>query len=263
MSIVLITGNHPQHAHLVSRLSRSSNVSGWIRETRESFVPSPPKKLDNELSKLFVTHFERRESAENQFFGNSRVPDIPTIDVLLSDLNRDRVKTFLLNLNPQLVISYGCHKLTFTDIAPPGTTFWNTDGGLPPDYRGVMTHFWPSYFLEPQMTGMTVHKPLEYIDGGAIIFQNSGTMVSGDGLHQLAARTVLEYADLLAGKLVNLDFDNLPDGLRQSSSGRLFLVRHWRPEHLRLFYQQYNDNIVYAMLAGKLKGACLSLIGVL
>ena len=113
------------------------------------------------------------------------------------------------------------------------------------------------------MTGMTLHETTEHIDGGAIIFQNAGTLVAGDGLHQLAARTVFEYADLLASKLDNMDLENLPQGNTQSGTGRLFLARHWRPEHLRLIYQQYNDGIVDAVLTGTLKGREPSLVGVL
>lgn len=263
MSIVLITGNHPRHGHLVSRIAQSANVVGWIREVRESFIPSPPVGLDDDICELFATHFNRRDEAEAQFFGASVLPDVPRIDVALKDLNGEQVNSFLSDLSPHLVISYGCHKLNINSIAPAGTTFWNTHGGLSPDYRGVTTHFWPSYFLEPQMTGMTLHETTEHIDGGAIVFQNAGTLVAGDGLHQLAARTVFEYAELLANKLVGLDFENLPCGYTQSGSGRLFLARHWRPEHLRLVYQQYNDRIVDAVLEGTLEGHKPSLVSVL
>ena len=57
------------------------------------------------------------------------------------------------------------------------------------------THFWPSYFLEPQMTGMTIHDLTQDIDGGNIIHQNSVSLVKGDSLHDLACRAVKEMGN--------------------------------------------------------------------
>jgi hypothetical protein len=41
------------------------------------------------------------------------------------------------------------------DFGATNLARWNIHGGLSPWYRGAITHFWPSYMLEPQLTGMS------------------------------------------------------------------------------------------------------------
>ena len=110
-------------------------------------------------------------------------------------LNGPDTIAFLTAVGPDLILSYGCHKLSPAVLACTGRYAWNVHGGLSPWYRGVTTHFWPSYLLEPQMTGMTLHETTDQLDGGAILHQTGVDMVSGDGLHDLAARAVQGFAD--------------------------------------------------------------------
>jgi len=260
MSIVLITGNHPRHAYLVRQLVAEGLVTGWVREIRESFIPTPPRDICSSLQSLFVKHFDKRESAEHEFFGSDTTAPVATLDVKVEDLNKLPTKQFIDQRAASLVISYGCHKLDVNFLGSPKTTFWNTHGGLSPEYRGVTTHFWPSYFLEPQMTGMTLHETTEAIDGGNIVFQSAATMVAGDTLHKLASRTVHEFVTQLASKLQQLDLNTLPKGITQTSTGRLFKSADWRPEHLELVYSHYEDRIVDAVIAGELTGRVPTLI---
>ena len=117
MSIKLVTGNHPGHMHLVSRLAQSVDVIGRIREVRENFTPLPANKLDDDLNELVVSHFEMRNEAKDQFFGESIPPALPEIDVLKSDLNGKWAQTFLHDL-AHLVISYEYKKLDVVSVAP-------------------------------------------------------------------------------------------------------------------------------------------------
>lgn len=263
MSIVIITGDHPRHKYLVSCLAKTGLVSAWIKETRESFLPEPPDHLSAELSDLFRRHFALRDTAEQEFFSTAETPHVPTLEVSLKELNAPQTVTFAAKFAPKLVLSYGCHKLSQTFLNGIDAKFWNTHGGLSPEYRGVTTHFWPSYFLEPQMTGVTLHETTDHLDGGAVIFQSAGEMVRGDGLHQLAARTVKSYAEQLSERLRNLDFNALPDGQPQKTYGRVFRVVDWRPEHLDLIYNQYEDRIVDALLDGRIEGREPTLVSVI
>lgn len=254
MSIVLITGSHPRHHYMVSSLLDTGLVTGWVKEIRESFVPAAPDNIPHDLQTLFTHHFENREEAEHRFFGAKQSISVKTLDVTAESLNDKETQSFVSSCNPSLVISYGCHKLEPSFLQTVQATFWNTHGGLSPDYRGVITHFWPSYFLEPQMTGMTLHETTDAIDGGGIIHQTAASMVAGDNLHALAARAVKEYVEDLQAKLTKIDFNNLPDGIHQKTSGRIFKSADWRPEHLRHIYETHNDRIVDAVISGELTG---------
>lgn len=255
MTIVAITGDHPRHAYFVRCLAETGLLTAWVRERRESFLPEAPAGLRSETRRLFDLHFALREEAEDAVFGSPDVSGIRIYDTSLDDLNGPGVIELLRKIGPKVVMSYGCHKLSSKLRAAVPATFWNTHGGLSPDYRGVITHFWPSYMLEPQMTGMTLHQTTDFLDGGEIIHQSGAVLNRGDGVHMLAAHTVRAYAKELMQVLPNaLEDETLPLGRQQKSSGKLWVSSDWRPEHLHFIYDTWGDRIVDRVLDGDIDG---------
>ncbi len=217
MSILLITGDHPRHHFFAQSLVSTGLVSAWIRERRGIFNPQPPAALSSHLKYLYHHHFNERERIENQFFNTAQKVSIPQLNVSKQELNATATLHFIQQYQPQLVISYGCHKLSTALIEASNAVFWNTHGGLSPEYRGVITHFWPSYFLEPQMTGMTLHETTAHIDGGAILLQTAVSLIAGDTLHMVAARAVITFTETLTRKITQLDLKNLPQGIHKKA----------------------------------------------
>lgn len=251
MKIVFICGDQPRHLHLARRLAATGTLAGLVLERREAFVPPPPPGLPEDTSALFIRHFANRESSENQFFGAPERPHGPRIlDIALHELNTPVVWNFLRGIQPDLLLSYGCHKLSPATLALAGER-WNIHGGLSPWYRGVTTHFWPSYMLEPQMTGMTVHDTTEAIDGGAVVHQVAGPMVRGDGIHDLACRTVHVLGEELAS-LIEVAGRGGVAKKSHATTGRIWRAEDWRPAHLHLVYETYGDRIVDHALDGRL-----------
>ena len=267
MSIILITGDHPRHVYLAQAVARTGRLSGWVVERREAFVPTPPDELSQDLQQLFKQHFEKRDAAEQYWFAAAKKVETEIADrydAELPDLNGDGVHAFIKDKAPDLILSYGCHKLTEETTSLAGRYAWNCHGGLSPWYRGVMTHFWPSYLLEPQMTGVTLHETTEHIDGGGVIYQTGTEMVAGDGLHLLAGRALKTFADKLPDVLLHaLDASQPVIGATQFSTGRIWTARMWRPEHLRVIYETFDDRIVDMVLEGELEGREAKLIGAL
>lgn len=258
MTIIAITGDHPRHAYIVGRLAEAGLLAGWIIERRKAFVPTPPADCTGRLRELFVHHFDKRAQAEHRFFGEATDPALlgaPTLNVTPETLNQDATGEFIRRISPRLVLSYGCHKLSDHTRAASDATFWNIHGGLSPRYRGVATLFWPSYFLEPQCTGITLHQTTAELDGGGIIHQSTASMVRGDGLHDLSSRAVSEFGKELPQVLKKaLGDEVLPSGPLQRNSGKLWLDADWRPEHLELIYDFYGDRIVDLVLDGRIRG---------
>ncbi len=361
MSVVIITGDHPRHLYFANELCNSGKVCGIIYEKRAPFIQTADDfgVLDSHLASLTNHHFKARAEAEEHFFGTcSKVSSIPTLTVEQSELNSDKVIAFLQAQKPSLVLSYGCHKLSaelMASVAPcrfwnthggfspdyrgvathfwpsymllvlsygchklsaelmasvAPCRFWNTHGGFSPDYRGVATHFWPSYMLEVEMTGMTLHETTDFIDGGSVIYQTGYDLTKDDTLHMVAGRTVQFYTEvemtgmtlhettdfidggsviyqtgydltkddtlhMVAGRTVqfytkklvsflqDLDYNHLPQGIVQKSSGKVWMSNDWRPEHLRLIYDFYQDNIVNLTINGELKGRKPKLVNAL
>ena len=266
MRIVTITGDHPRHGYLVRQVAESGLLAGTIVERRESFEPQPPDGLSNRLSALFTLHFNRRTEAEAHAFGDAaltEVAGIRSLQVELDSLNGPGTIAFLKEIGPDLILSYGCHRLEPPVLACARLYAWNVHGGLSPWYRGVATHFWPSYMLEPQMTGMTLHETTEQLDAGGIVHQTGVELVRRDGLHDLAARAAKGFADGLPDFLGHVaDAPEPVSGIPQTSTGRLWTVRAWRPEHLVVIYDHYEDRIVDRVLDGELEGREPKLVSV-
>ncbi len=258
MRVVTITGDHPRHAHLVHQAAASGLLAGTVIERREAFVPQPPDGLSKRLSALFTLHFNRRAEAEDRAFGGTGLTPLEGVPAHRTDaegLNGPDTLAFLKQVRPDLILSYGCHKLAAPVLACAGRYAWNLHGGLSPWYRGVATHFWPSYMLEPQMTGMTLHETTDQLDGGAVIHQTGVELVRGDGLHDLAARAVQGFADGLPDLLQQVAEAPEPmSGTPQRTAGRLWTAEMWRPEHLAVIYDHYEDRIVDRVLDGTLAG---------
>ena len=264
MAICLITGDHPRHKYLVKILFKSKKISGWVIEKREEIMPIIPENIENNLKQLFFHHFKKRNEVENSIFNlNNEIIDLPTFIIDKNRLNSKSTIEFIKNINPYLVISFGCHKLNSNFMEEINSRFWNIHGGITPDYRGVTTHFWPSYFLEPQMTGITLHETTNFLDAGEILLQTAAPMVRGDSLHRLACRNVEHFSETLLQKLYKLDLCQLPRGVVKKGYGKVFKGSDWRPEHLKIIYEIYKDKIVDAVLDGKLIGRQPKLCSVL
>ena len=256
MSVVLMVGNHSRHGFIANRLHAHGQLKGLVIEQREAFLPSPPERMSKSLEELFVKHFRERDEAEaRHFLGEAAIPtDVPVLKVRREELNSGKVKAFLANIQARLLLSYGVHMLSPETLAASQAKYrWNLHGGLSPWYRGCITHFWPSYMLEPQMTGFTVHELTESLDHGPVIHQSGTKLVRGDGLHDLACRAVMCLGEQLP-ELIELTKGDDIRGVPHKTSGRLWLAKDWRPEHLQLIYEHYGNRIVDRCLDGEIVG---------
>lgn len=252
MKIVFIVGSHPRHSFMARAVAQRFPEMTLIIEQRGCFVPEPDAALSPDLKRLFKTHFFEREAAEEKHFGALVWPSCEQVVVSQAQLNGPEVHQVIKAVQPDLLLSYGCHKLSDETLAQaPGSLKWNIHGGLSPWYKGAITHFWPSYMLEPQMTGMTLHETTAKLDAGAVVHQNVADLVLGDGLHDLAARAVCKMAVELP-RVIELANTRGPLSLKShQSSGMLWRSQLWRPEHLRLIYEVYANKIVDAYLNGE------------
>lgn len=247
--ITLITGNHKRHMYLVDCFSKIFKDIIWIIERRENFIPEIDKNFNTEIQNLQKLHFEKRQDAEIEFFtskagelSKDKISKIFEIDK--EDISNGKLKKILAETSTEILITYGCHIIPNNLLEVFRSYKWNVHGGLSPWYRGVATHFWPSYMLEPEYTGMTLHEITQEIDGGNIVHQSISDIVKNDGIHQNACRVVKSFSDklpqLLSGK-INKNDKFL--SIRNKTSGRIWTSKMWSPLHLNLIYKVYNDKI--------------------
>jgi hypothetical protein len=268
MSIVFLAGSHPRHAFMARTIAQSGKLAAIVVERREDHVPIPPDDLPHATRSLFIHHFAAREAAERKFFGpdfEDGVADILSSNVevlrlLPEQLNGPATWALLERIRPTLILSYGVRKLTQETLSHARKYRWNIHGGLSPWYRGVITHFWPSYMLEPQMTGMTVHETTEAIDGGDVIHQCAAPLVRGDGVHELACRAVTALGGDMPELLRRTFAGELSPPVRHATTGRIWRGSDWRPAHLHQVYEHHENRIVDRYLAGAFGGALPRLV---
>ncbi|QEP42796.1 methionyl-tRNA formyltransferase [Ectothiorhodospiraceae bacterium BW-2] len=252
MKLVFAAGSHPRHAFIARKLHDLGLLDGLVIEQREVHVPKPPTDLPLETANLFNHHFKQRQKIELDFFEHADFPRVPKIVVSRAEINSEQVRQFLQKIAPTLFISYGIHILNNATLACVTGEKWNIHGGLSPWYRGCITHFWPSYLLEPQMTGMTIHELTDQLDAGDIVQQNCAPLVAGDGLHHLSCRAVSSMVDEFEMLFKIFDKQRYVIKKKHKSSGRIWRSSDWHPHHLHLIYDYYNDAVVDHYLSGHL-----------
>ena len=105
--------------------------------------------------------------------------------------------------------------------------------------------------LQPQMTGMTIHELTNKLDAGDVVHQCKADLVRGDGIHDLSCRAVEKIGTELV-ELIKMFVDGETITKKShKTSGKLWIGKDWRPEHLRLIYELYDDQIVDYYLDGK------------
>lgn len=258
MRVLAISGSHPRHLAFFSVLEELGIEGCAIVMQREELVPVPDPSLGKRDKVLYVRHFCERQEAEERFFGK---PDSEKVfrgfrvhRCLESDLSTHQTVDFVQAFDPDVALIFGTDIIRDPLFTALPEYKINIHLGLSPWYRGSATLFWPHYFLEPQFCGATMHLITSEADAGDVLHQSCPKLVSGDGIHDHAARVVLRArADI---KRILEIHPNREAWVFQPQRGRgkLFLRRDFKPAHLRLIYETFENRIVDAWLDGQLGG---------
>lgn len=77
-------------------------------------------------------------------------------------------------------------------------------------------------------------------------------LIINDGIHDVACKTVIEFT--AAVKLLAIyEFGNRWKAHKQKGTGKNFLTNDFIPQHLRVIYNIYNEDIVRQYMEGRLK----------
>jgi methionyl-tRNA formyltransferase len=168
-------------------------------------------------------------------------------------LNSQKTADFVQANAPDVVLIFGS-KLIKDPLfsALPKNTI-NLHLGISPRYRGAATLFWPFYFMEPTYAGSTFHFIVSEPDAGAIIHQVLPKLVLGDKIHDVACKTIIDSAQDAVTLLAILNEKGSWKVHTQKATGKNFLESDFRPEHLRIIYTVFNDDMVDQYLQGSLK----------
>ncbi len=260
MRILWVGGSHPRHLYYINTIRKEFPLAGAIVEMRENMMPEPPEGISELDRQNFIRHFENREKAEKHYFGEQPLPDCAMLQVSKDELNSAKSAAFAKTINPDIVLVFGSGliKEPLYSALPRHTV--NLHLGLSPRYRGAATLFWPFYFLEPPYAGTTFHYIVAEPDAGEVIHQVVPDLKPEDGIHDVACKAVVASArDAI--ELLRI-YEREGDWLvhKQKATGKNFLASDFKPEHLRVIYQVYNDDMVRQYLEGKLQSKLPKLV---
>lgn len=252
MRLLWIGGDHPRHLFYINKVHKLFPLSGAIVEHRENLIPQPDPGLAAVDRENFIRHFSNRARAEEKFFGHQTLPDCPTHVVDHEGLNSHSSVDFLTSIDPDVVLIFGSGlvKEPLYSSVPAHTL--NLHLGISPRYRGAATLFWPFYFLEPPYAGTTFHYIVAEPDAGDIVHQVVPELEVSDGIHDVSCKAVTASAEAALELLRILDQKGRWERYSQRGTGRNFLASDFKPEHLRLIYNVFDDDMVRHYLDGRL-----------
>lgn len=251
-NILLITGNHPRHLYFANYLCRNYPVKGMIIQERENLIPQPPENIENVDRLNFIKHFRNRDLTEKKYFGEQKEPKCAILKVNRETLSGNISAEFVKKQKPDLVFIFGTNMIRDPLFSVLPKYKVNLHLGLSPWYRGDATLFWPFYFLEPNFAGSTFHLITAEPDAGNIIHQTLPALSLTDHIHDIGCKVVIKSTkDALKILKYFIQQGNFPLHL-QTQTGKNFLNQDFKPEHLRVIYNLFNDDIVKNYLKGKI-----------
>ena len=264
MKTLVIIIDQPRNLSLLKKLceNKKVNVDGLVLYKAKDPLPTPDKKLSEELKKLWNLHFKKRYLSEKKFFGlDKSITQKIEKKIFVNNVDEFRSKKvfdFIKSIKAEACFVAGTPiiKDPIFSILPENKI--NLHLGLIPHYKGSITMFWPFYFLEPSMAGTTYHIIDKLVDTGEIIHQNVPVLSYGDGMHDVACKaliTALDDFDIVANEIIKRIKHNIKPkkDISLSKKGKLFKENDWKPEMLRKIYNVYDDKIVDLYLNNKIK----------
>jgi hypothetical protein len=255
--IVILTGNETRHEFFRKYVATHADIEvvASYCEGVEASLSSRVKALDSH--DLQKQHIENRTQVERDFFelfNTSVVDESNPVFIPKFSINEDQHITDIIELNPDLIIAYGCSLIKPPLIqAFPGRLI-NVHLGLSPYYRGSGTNFWPLVNNEPEYVGATFMYMDEGIDTGAIIHQIQADYCWGDTPAQIGNRLIKTMARVYSELILNFDALQEMPQLKKSDTDRYYSKTHFTLESVKTLYQNFENGLVSTYLDRKKAG---------
>jgi len=244
--IAVICGDHPRNIFLAKNIFNEFGLVGVILQKREDLVPRKIKFTTNNDRENYQRHFSNRKLYEEKYFGEARVDFITNLLVLRrkQDLSSYETVKFVKSLAADIIFVFGVGIIREPLLSNLPRNTINVHSGLTPKYKGTACNFWPFYFLEPNWAGITFHLLIKKLDMGNVIHQVQPKLEYGDTIHEVACKSVILACQEIKKVIYKLNQSPTLEGRLPISSGKLFKKNDFRPEHLRIIYNLFNDDIV-------------------
>ena len=185
------------------------------------------------------------------FWTKKKTTDLEIVSINNIKKDQNVCRKVLNRIKPDIIFTFGVSLIPPKLIKIMPRYSINLHSGLAPYYKGTACNFWPFYFLEPNWAGMTFHLLSNKLDSGKILHHTIPRLNLKDNIHDVSCKAQLKsFKDSL--KIIKKIKEKNIKEHKVNLSGKLFLKKDFKPEHLRIIYNLYNDNIVKMYLQKKL-----------
>ena len=210
MKIIILTGSELRHDYFRMKVASDNKI-----EVLKSYCESKTGNLASlvEISndnKFRLEHLNKRNLSEHKFFYEfckNNIDESSPVFIEKGEINLESNTEEIIDLKPDLIISYGCSIIKSRLLEVFDNRFINVHLGLSPYYRGSGTNYWPLVNKEPEFVGTTFMYIDSGIDTGKIIHQIRADIEINDTVHSIGNRLIMKSADEMI-KLINV-FKNL------------------------------------------------------
>lgn len=257
VKIVILTGSDLRHSFFRMALANHLAI-----EVVASYCEGNEKSLETLVSKkegstdLQKQHLLKRKVTEEDFFGCfvKAIPDKShPISLKKGDINNDEHVTSIIELNPDIIVAYGCSIIKGKLLEHFKGRIINVHLGLSPYYRGSGTNFWPLVNGEPEYVGVTFMHMDAGVDTGEIIHQMRANIYPGDGPHQIGNRLIRDMVDELAQLVVVSKALGVVNQPTIPENTKYYRKKDFTEVSVESLYKRFNEGMVDIYLAEQAK----------
>lgn len=254
-NIVILTGNELRHRYFRQFLSNSADIR-VVKSYCEGLEQSLKALIetDDKTNSLRQQHLDLREQYEREFFlgycQNSKDKSNP-VYIKKGDINLENYVNEIKELNPDIIIAYGCSIINSDLLDIFKNRFINVHLGLSPYYRGSGTNYFPFVNNEPIFCGVTFMYIDKGIDTGKIIHQIRADVQLGDNIHTIGNRLIQKM--VLETERLITNFDFLQEKILEFPSMPRYFYKNsdFTEETLKDLYDNFSNGIIENHLLNK------------
>ncbi|MEO9953569.1 formyl transferase [Nonlabens sp.] len=252
--VILLTSGELRHDFFRMYIALQPGIT-VIRSYCESIEKNLVSKIKNtDVSSLRYKHLQAREQTEKDFFEEFvayNEDKTQPVHITKGAINDAVIVQDIINLSPDLIISYGCSIIKAPLIEAFPDRFINIHLGLSPYYRGSGTNYWPFVNNEPEYCGVTFMNIDTGIDTGKVIHQIRPDMYPLDTFHVICNRLLIKSFKTCASLINQYDrLISMPQ-IKDSNKDKIYKNAMFDESSVEMLYSRFRESGIANYLRDK------------
>jgi len=244
--IIIITSCSLRHLYFADRVIKSLN-NIYFEIILEGDIPKNSSYEKISFSKNIIkNHFNYRHNSEIDFFSES-YEILQNKHILYNigkgKLNDDKTIDYILDFNPNIIITYGCSIIKPKLISLFKNRIINVHLGLSPYYKGAGTNFHALVNNEFHLVGYSIIYMDERIDTGEIIHQSRAKFLQNDTPHTAGNRLIKKMTRDMILLISNFKLIKQIVSIKTSYNCKYYKIKDATEEKTIELYENFKINL--------------------